>query len=192
MENRDSFMNDDVEKRVIERLNERGRKLSMMKKWEEGSKRKYVPLYSALALVASVALLLVISLGRENGNVLQELGIEAPCMEAYRSGVPQLENLDNLLNNGQYYEAVEAAEKALENSDMLIQQMESSRKEGDEEWEYQFVAEKTLNSEIRWTYIYALIMVESEKMSVKQLKKYLKDEEYCAHKEEAESMLKAL
>jgi redox-regulated HSP33 family molecular chaperone len=192
MENRDSFMNDDVEKRVIERLNERGRKLSMMKKWEEGSKRKYVPLYSALALVASVALLLVISLGRENGNVLQELGIEAPCMEAYRSGVPQLENLDNLLNNGQYYEAVEAAEKALENSDMLIQQMESSRKEGDEEWEYQYVAEKTLNSEIRWTYIYALIMVESEKMAVKQLKKYLKDEEYCTHKEEAESMLKAL
>ena len=192
MENRNSFMNDDVEKRVIERLNERGRKLSMMKKWEEGSKRKYVPLYSALALVASVALLLVISLGRENGNVLQELGIEAPCMEAYRSGVPQLENLDNLLNNGQYYEAVEAAEKALENSDMLIQQMESSRKEGDEEWEYQYVAEKTLNSEIRWTYIYALIMVESEKMAVKQLKKYLKDEEYCTHKEEAESMFKAL
>ena len=192
MENRNSFMNDDVEKRVIERLNERGRKLSMMKKWEEGSKRKYVPLYSALALVASVALLLVISLGRENGNVLQELGIEAPCMEAYRSGVPQLENLDNLLNNGQYYEAVEAAEKALENSDMLIQQMESSRKEGDEEWEYQYVAEKTLNSEIRWTYIYALIMVESEKMAVKQLKKYLKDEEYCTHKEEAESMLNAL
>ena len=42
------------------------------------------------------------------------------------------------------------------------------------------------------TYIYALIMVESEKMAVKQLKKYLKDEEYCTHKEEAESMLKAL
>lgn len=183
----------DVDERIVERLGEHARKMRLMRGWERKRGRNGIARYAFMAVAASVAVLLVTTFfWGGNGNVIDELGIEAPQMEAYRSAMPQLTEIDNLINNGKYYEAVDAAEKALENSNWLIEQMEMFPMEDDEEWEYQYHAEKSLNSEIRWVYIYALIMVESEKLAVKELKKYLKDEEFCKHKEDAELMLKAL
>ncbi|MBR2637446.1 MAG: hypothetical protein IKD40_01200 [Bacteroidaceae bacterium] len=182
----------DVDERIVERLKERGRKLSQMKIWDKKKSGNFFYRYLALAVAASVAMFMMVDLWRSNGNVIERLGIDVPAVESYRSAVPELANINMFLNDGKFYDAIDAAEDILEHSDWIIEQMEMFLIEGDEEMEYQYHAEKMMNSEIRWAYIYALVMIEAEKTALKELKKYLQDEQFCAHREEAEAMLDAL
>ena len=186
---------DDVERLVIDRLAKRQEKLDRIAQWESAAKHRVRAFNAAISAAACIAIVFVAGdLFGDSGcsGVIDELGIQAPRMEVFRSAAPEFMVVENYMADGEYYKALDVAGVALKKSDKAVKGYEKEPCWGDEEWEYQYVAEKTLNSEIRWTYIYALIMVESEKMAVKQLKKYLKDEEYCTHKEEAESMLKAL
>ena len=185
---------DDVEKRIVERLGARQKKLERMAAWENSSKGGVRRLYTTLLSVAACVALVFVSANMLWGgnSVIEELGIAAPRMEAFRAALPEMSAVEQLIDKGEYYKALDITEEALKRSDNVVKGYEKQLVDGDEEMEYEYMSERMLNSELRWTYIYLLVLVECEDTAVKELEKYLADSEFCVHKREAEAMLRAL
>lgn len=125
-------------------------------------------------------------------SVIEDLGILAPRMEAFRAALPEMSAVEQLIDKGEYYKALDIVEENLERSDRAVKELEEQIDGDDEEMEYEYMSGRMLNSELRWTYIYLLVLVECEDTAVKELEKYLADSEFCVHKREAEAMLRAL
>ena len=184
---------DELEQRIIERLGSRQRKIDRMKEWESGRRRNLRPLYVAVSAAACIALAVVLTNPfQESGNIIEELGIEAPCMSAYRSAVPEFVEIEPLMSAGRYYEAIDVAYAALKRSDKAVKELQKQAAWGDEEWEYELNGERLMNAELRWVYIYLLVISDCDRNAVRELKKYLENDGFCLHKAEAESMLRAL
>ena len=146
------------------------------------------------AVVALVALLLFVlkPFAKPGENLVAKLGIEAPNMGAYRAAIPELKVIEDKISKGDYYAAIDIAEAALKKSEKALSQFAKKPQFGDEEWEYEYQSERLLNSELRWMFIYLLMMVEDDRTAIKEVKKYLKDPDFCIHKGDAESILRAL
>ena len=185
---------DDVERLVIDRLAKRQEKLDRIAQWESAAKYRVRALYAAISAAACIAIVFVAGdlLGGSGcSGVIDELGIQAPRMEVFRSAAPEFMVVENYMADGEYYKALDVAAAALKKSDKTVKNYEKEPCWGDEEWEYEYKYERLMNSEMRWAYIYLLVVADSEKSAVKELKKYLEDVDYCQHRSEAESMLRA-
>ena len=184
---------DEVERLVVDGLARRQEKLDRIARWESTAKYRVRALYAAISAAACIAIVFVTgNLFQDGGSVIDELGIQAPRMEVFRSAAPEFMVVENFMADGEYYKALDAAAAALKKSDKTVKAYEKEAAWGDEEWEYEYKYERLMNSEMRWAYIYLLVLADCEKDAVKELKRYLEDEEYCQHKDEAESMLRAL
>lgn len=188
----DKLGRDEVERLIVDRLGSRQEKIYRIKEWEKGNRRSLRTLYAVISAAACLAIFFVTTDLFKSGNIIDELGIAAPCMDAYRSAVPELVEIEQLVSSGKYYEALDATYAALRRSDKAVKELQKHPRIGDEEWEYEYQSEKMLNSELRWKYIYLLVLAECDRSAIKELKKYLRDTDFCQHKEEAESMLRAL
>ncbi len=185
---------DNVERLIVDRLAKRQEKLDRIAQWESAAKHRVRALYAAISAAACIAIVVVTGdfFGGGNGSdVLNELGIQAPAMEVFRSSAPDFKVVENCMADGDYQKALAVAETALKKSDKMVKALEKEALWGDEEWEYEYMYERLLNSEMRWAYIYLLVLADYEKSAVRELKKYLNDVDYCLHKAEAESMLRA-
>ena len=183
---------DEVERLVIDRLGKRQEKLDRIAQWESAAKHRVRALYAVISAAACLAIVFVTTdLFRDNGNVIDELGIQAPRMEVFRSAAPEFMAVEKYMAEGEYYKALDVAEVALKKSDKTVKTYEKESLWGDEEWEYEYKYERLMNSEMRWAYIYLLVLADCERDAVKELKKYLQDMDFCQHKGEAESMLRA-
>lgn len=185
---------DDIEKRIVERLGARQEKLERMAAWENSSKGGVRRLYTTLLSVAACVALVFVSANMLWGgsSVIEELGMAAPRMEAFRAALPEMSAVEQQIDKGEYYKALDIVEENLERSDRAVKELEEQIDGDDEEMEYEYMSGRMLNSELRWTYIYLLVLVECEDTAVKELEKYLADSEFCVHKREAEAMLRAL
>ena len=185
---------DDVERLIVDRLAKRQEKLDRIAQWEGAAKHRVRALYAAISAAACIAIVVVTGdfFGGGNGSdVLNELGIQAPAMEVFRSAAPDFKVVENYMADGDYYKALAIAETALKKSDKTVKKFEKEALWGDEEWEYEYMYERLMNSEMRWAYIYLLVLADCERSAVKELKIYLNDGDYCLHRTEAESMLRA-
>ena len=185
---------DDVERLVVDRLAKRQEKLDRIARWESVAKYRVRALYAAISAAACIAIVFVtgdLFGGSDGSSVIDELGIQAPHMGVFRSAAPEFMVVENYMAEGEYYKALDVAEAALKKSDKTVKAYEKEPCWDDEEWEYEYKYERLMNSEMRWAYIYLLVIADCEKDAVKELKKYLKDMDYCQHKGEAESMLRA-
>ena len=153
------------------------------------SKRKC--LYIALAVLACVGVLFAVIPMMKKRSVIEVLDIKAPKIASSRAALPELAEVEVLMNNDQYYDAIDIVENLLKQSDKKLLAFDLQEVEADEEVKYEYSLQKYLNDELRWVYIYLLVVVESERNAVKELKKYLSDDA-CVHREEAEDMLSAL
>lgn len=185
--------NDELTRMIAKRLGERQRKLKRMQEMERPVHR--FRLYGgAIALVAAacVALLLVFAPWR-TASVLDDLNIQTPSCEIYRSASPDLAEISRLMEEPDYDAALTATAKALQHSEMELKEFSDVLYEfGDEEMEYEEEQERLMNNELRWTYIYLLVNAERYKEAVKELKIYLKRDKYCEHEEEAKALLREL
>lgn len=187
------LINDDIDARIVSRLGERNYKYERIKEWNNAKSRnrRLAYYYTTFTIAACLALFFVVN-PFAGGNPIEELGIERPRVAVFRSAIPELEDIDKLIDAGKYYEALDMTEPALKKSDNKIKQHEKHVAGYDEELLYEYHAEKMLNAELRWMYIYLLVMTECDRSAVKELKRYLKDDEFCTHKSDAEALLKAL
>lgn len=186
-------INDDIDARIVSRLGERSSKLERMKEWDKAKRknRRLVYYYTAVSIAACLALVLVVN-PFAGGNPIEELGIERPRAEAFRSAIPELADIDRLIDAGKYYEALDVTEAALKESDNKVKVHEKHIAGYDEELLYEYHAEKMLNAELRWMYIYLLVVAECDRSAVKELKRYLKEDDFCTHRKDAEALLRAL
>lgn len=194
--NKENFTGDGLDSRIVERLGERNRKLESIAAWERKSaKGRYslYSLYSAVAVAACVALAVMVApFGNGAGNVIDELGIEQPRFGSLRAASVELAEVERLLDEGLLYEALDMNMALLKESDKEVKAMENEPLFDDEEWMYEYQALKMYNAELRWNYIYLLVLVDCERDAVKELKKYMRELEYCTHYNDAVRMLRAL
>ena len=184
---------DNLDKRVVERQGEssdKRRNIGCCK--NVSAKRCYFLSAVIIAVVCLVVIFFVVPFDSGKGDVLDDLGIEQPEFENYRAASPDVVKVERLLDEGEVYEALELAESLLKTSDKKIKQLEQSPLYDDEEWLYEFQAEKIFNSEMRWVYIYLLVVLECEKDAVRELKRYIADKEYSTNIEEANRMMMML
>lgn len=183
---------DKIEQRIVDRLGNRQNKIEKMSSWEQAAGNRVRRLYTVLSVAACLAVAFISTNLLQGGSAIEELGIAAPRMEQFRAAVPELAKVEQLINDGEYYKALDIAGAALEKSNKEVMALEKNSFPGDEEWEYEYAGERLLNSELRWAYIYLLVMVERDDTAVEQLKIYLQDTAYCNHREEAEALLNVL
>ena len=183
-----------VDKMIVDRLGERQRKLDRMSAWEKaasgGQKRNLRLLYAAISVAACIALVVIVNPFAAGDR--RAFTMEKPDFSTFRAALPELSQVEQLIDAGEYYKALDIVEAKLEASDKKVKNAEKEPLYDDEEWMYEYKAEKLLNAELRWTYIYLLVMVECDRTAVKELKKYLEDEEFCLHKKDADAMMRAL
>ena len=183
-----------VDKLIIDRLSERQRKVERMDVLEKasarGRKRNMSILYTAISIAACIALVAIVNPFANDNR--RDFAMTRPDFSTFRAALPELVQVEAFIDAGEYYKALDLVEVKLKESDKNIKYAEKEPMFDDEEWMYEYKAEKLLNAELRWTYIFLLVMVECDHTAVKQLKRYLKDEEYCLHREDAKDMLEAL
>lgn len=184
---------DNLDKRVVERQGESNDKRSNIGCCKNVSaKRCYFFSAVIIAVVCLVVVFFVVPFDSGKGDVLDDLGIEQPEFENYRAASPDVVKVERLLDEGDVYEALDLAESLLKTSDKKIKLLEQSPLYDDEEWLYEYQAEKIFNSEMRWVYIYLLVVLECERDAVRELKRYIADKEYSTNIEEANRMLMML
>lgn len=173
---------------IVARLAERKRKIERMREMEQPSHEiRFVGRAAALAAAACVAAIVMFAPWRRVSPV-DELGI-IPDMTEFRSAAPEMAEIQQLLEKSDYAAALAKTEEALQNSDLELKVLENAGMAfEDEEQEYGVHLEHVRNSELRWTYIYLLVKVGRNEDAVRALDLYIKDNEYCMHRDEAERL----
>ena len=179
---------------IANRLGERQEKLNRIDEWEQAPNRSasVKPLYAMIA--AAACIVAVMLFWPTHQSPLDELGIATPTLTEYRSATSGTTSIGQLIANKKYDEALQLTKKALNQSDLTVQELSDIPElwENDEEMDYENNLEQVKNAELRWTYIYLLIRTGKDKEAIKELKRYLKHPQYCEHKEEARKLLEKL
>ena len=188
---------DALTRRIADRLGERQQKLEQMQQWERqlatnNRKARLRPLYAVLAVAACIAAVVLVWPGKPT-SPLDELGIAAPELTAYRAASPEIERIEQFIKEENYEKALAQARKALKSSDLAIYELEGVPELWDdpEEAQYEEQAERLRNAELRWTYIYLLVHTQNYSEARKQLRLYLKQAP-CEHEQEARELLKRI
>ena len=84
-------------------------------------------------------------------------------------------------------------EKVLMESDLHIYELEEQNRDvEDEELLYETELQKSLNSELRWIYIYLLVKTERNNEARSQIEIYLANKKYCEHEKEASALFEEI
>ncbi len=191
MNNQKEIPNDELTQRIVQRLGERQQKLQCMQEWDRPARK--IPLartLSVLSAAACVALILMVAPWR-GASPVDELGIR-PDLTEFRSGIPQMSEIERLLEESDYEGAILPVEQMLLSSDAEIAEMSNNTNFQDEVAEYEYQMMRSMNSELRWLYIYLLVQTERNEEALLQLKRYLIDEKYAYHKELAIALRKKI
>lgn len=189
---------DELTLRIAERLGKRQEKLDRMAEWEPKSQRvKLHPIViSALAIAACLVVAFIIQMPKTNSfdNPLDELGIAAPGFDVYRSAVPELSEITQLISEQKYADALPKVEEALEHSDMNLRELEVALQDSDDEvLNDEKETEQVVNGELLWAHIYLLVRENRNVEACEQIDLYLKlPSSLISHEEEAKALKKRL
>lgn len=186
---------DDLTRRIVDRLGQRQEKLDRMAEWDKpakaaGHRRLYI---AGLAIAASIAVVFILAPWRSNTALspLDDLGIGAPQLTEFRSAMPELSKINQLIESKDYEAALAKTKEALAKSDYMLTELANvgDMWGEDEALQYEEQLEREANSQLRWAYIYLLVKTERNKEAKKELKRYLKDTDFCEHEQDARELL---
>ncbi len=192
MKSKETLRQDKLEQLIIDRLGERKRKLDRMQKWERNRPvsigRKWATGVAACITIAIVMAPFVVP----TSSPLDELGIEYSAT-VFRAASEEAEEIDRLIESGQYGEALTYVDKLIEENEGHIGQTEvpTEKAEADER-DYEIGMYRVQISELRWVRIYLLTRMEQYKEAEKELHIYLQDKKHGEHSRDAELLKKAL
>lgn len=187
--------NDELTALITRRLGERQQKLQLMEQWERptSQKARLRPLYWVTAVAACLALVVWLKPWASSSDYLEELGIGAPTMTVYRGSTAEMKEIETLISKEQYGAALEKVTKTLRESDWYLETLyDMCEAMGNDEDVYEYKAEMLENSELRWTRIFLLLKTGQEKEASKEVKRYLRNPDYCQHLDEAKALKKKL
>lgn len=187
--------NDELTALITRRLGERQQKLQMMEQWERPASQKahIRPLYWVAAVTACLAVVVWLRPWAGSNDYLEELGIEAPAMTTYRGSSSEMAEITSLIKTEQYALALDKVTKELKESDWYLETLYGiCEAMGNDEDIYEYEAEMQQNSELRWTRIFLLLKTGQEKEASKEVKRYLRNPDYCQHLDEAKALKKKL
>ena len=185
---------DALTQRIADRLGERQKKLDRMAEWERPARQLQLrPVIAMLAIAACIAVVvLILPPWQRTGNPGDELGLESPVSESFRTATPDMAEISQLIEAKNYDEAIPKVELALQQSDRELSILSDAMVAGEDEvLLYEQEAEQLNNYQLRWTYIYLLVQTGRNEDASAQLKLYLKRKD-CPHREEAKALLKHL
>ena len=184
--------NDELTDSIVARLAERQRKIERIQEMEKPVQVIRFPRHIvAFAAAACIAALMVFA-PWQGASLVDELGI-TPDVTEYRGASPEMTEIQRLLGEHDYAAALAKTKEALHGSDMELMRLEEeSEKNDDESLVYEEQLEHTMNSELRWTYIYLLVKARKNEEAIRELDIYIKDKEYCGHPNEAGQLLESL
>lgn len=185
---------DELTLHIAERLGRRQEKIDRMAEWErKGQRMKMHPIVlSALAIAACLVVAFVMQMPRT--NPLDELGIAAPGFEMYRSAVPELSEITQLISDQKYVDALPKVKEALEHSDMNLRELEIALQDSEDEvLNDEKETAEVLNGELRWAYIWLLVHENRNEEAVEQIRLYLElPSELISHEAEAKALAKKI
>lgn len=153
-------------------------------------------LYTVIVAIVFVASVIAVAVFYKvpTGSILaNKMTLDLFENEIVRSASTDITEIKDLMDKPDYQNALEKTAKALKHSDMEIKELDDvSYVWADEGMRYEEETELQMNSELRWTYVYLLLKCGNNKEAKKQLKLYLKHEEYAAHVDEAKVLLASL
>lgn len=188
---RREYIEDELTQRIRQRLGERQQKIRRMEEFRRPTPKK-VFLYRAMTMsaIACVALLFVINPWKHE-SVLEKFGA-VPNLTEFRSASPGIAEIQRMMEVSDYEAALKMTAEVLKHSDLIKDSLDAVDIGNDEELMYELQLERTVNSELRWTYIYLLLKAERNDDAQRELEVYLKEKDYCSHATEAESILKII
>lgn len=186
---------DQLDECIVNRLGERQMKLERMEEMERNVRtvpfiQKPVVWITTVAAACVLALLVVTPLFQTTTSPLDEVGIGCPQLTEYRAAMPETAEIQRLLDQKQWDDAMNTTEKALRQSDEAVEQLASTISETDAAQQYELDAEREMNGELRWTYIYLLVHAERYAEAQKELSIYL--QQPAEHHEKAKALADAL
>lgn len=174
--------NDELTQRIVERLGERQQKIQCMQEWERPTKVVSLPRTLAVLSVAACMTMIFIIAPWQRASLVDELGISLHLTE-FRSGYPQLAEVQRLLETSEFEAALVLTQQLLT---QLDEEINKDFVDVEDEMEvYERTVMCTVNAELRWTYIYLLVKMEQYEEARLQLDSYINDAEYVHHREEA-------
>lgn len=186
---------------IAGRLGERQRKLDRMAEMERDMARERArmrPFLFPFAAAAGIAAIFVwFQFTSSRLSPWDELGLDRPALTAYRSASGATGDIDRLIDDGRYGQALDITAEALRESDrQTAAALAAIGEYGDDESAgYTLQAERSFNSELRWTYIYLLVQTGDYRAAKAEIRQYLQEaryEESCGHKAEAARLLEKL
>ena len=129
--------NDEMHRIIVERLGERSRKMGIIKSYERSKNR--VRVFSFVGVLMAACMV----------GVFFMVGINpasTPADEAVRSS---LENVQELIENGKYEEALSVIERELFVSDSILNDLRSRGNKDDEEIMYEIKAQEIRVEELQ-------------------------------------------
>lgn len=183
--------NDELTRRIAQRLGARQQKLQCMEEWEHPAKKLSLPRTMAVVSAAACVALILMMAPWKGYSPVDELGIR-PDLTEFRSGMPQMTEIQRLLDASEYGEALRLTEQVLLSSDAEIGEMKLDTLLQDEMAEYEYRVMREVNSELRWTCIYLLVQEGRDEEALRQLGRYMADAEYAHHGEEAAALREKL
>ncbi|MGM9929376.1 MAG: hypothetical protein ACI35P_15640 [Bacillus sp. (in: firmicutes)] len=187
---------DDITQIITERLGERQRKLDKMAEWESEAlkyhKYRRVSVRSAIAACLLIGLVLTHTLWQKE-SPLKKLGINNPTITEFRAAYPEMKTINRMISYNKLDSALCLTEKVLMESDLHIYELEEQNRDvEDEELLYETELQKSLNSELRWIYIYLLVKTERNNEARNQIEIYLANKKYCEHEKEASALFEEI
>ncbi|MBQ2969103.1 MAG: hypothetical protein IJE15_01760 [Bacteroidaceae bacterium] len=183
--------NDELTQRIAQRLGARQQKLQCMEEWERPTRKLSLPRTMAVVSAAACVALILMMAPWKGYSPVDELGIR-PDLTEFRSGMPQMTEIQRLLDASEYGEALRLTGQVLLSSDGEIEGMKAGVNLQDEMAEYEYRVMREVNSELRWTYIYLLVQAGQNEEALQQLERYIGDAEYAHHGEEAAALREKL
>lgn len=182
---------DELTCRIARRLGERQDKLQCMQEWERPARKFTLSRTMAVLSAAACVTVILMIVPWQGKSPVDALGIR-PDLTGFRSALPQMAEMQRMIEASEYEEAFVLARQLLQQSDAEINEMEADTSVKDEVAEYEWHIMRTMNSELRWTYIYLLVKTGQNKEALLQLERYIGDVEYAHHGEEAAMLREAL
>ena len=179
---------------IADRLGERQKKLERMRQMGKGGTSvtllRNTPVWIATAVAASlIGLLIMILPPTHVTSPIDELGIECPSLQEYRSGSPCFTEIQDLLEKEDWSAAQYKVYKALCKSEKDMDSLLAIN-ERDVAQQYELDVEKEEISQLRWIYIYVLLKESKIDEAVVHIEKYISQE--GEHKHDAEILLKKI
>lgn len=188
----DNEMHDELTQLITARL---GARQYMMQRMQEmdcrREERKRILKRTVFALAACLAVAMLLFPWQKEANPIDALGIDMTATDAYRAATPQSEAIASLIDEGKYEDAQKKVIEAIEESEYNLSVLRTCLEEDDES-EYLLSLELSYNAELRWLHACIQVRNEQYKAAARELKRYLRHEEYCEHKDEAVALLQAI